>query len=65
MRLVYRDVEYQIHSVDETEWTWDAYPKQAYVAGTPLHGKLTGTDADAIKAGEAAIDEAFDGENSN
>jgi len=65
MRRVHRNVEYTVNSVDGAEWSWDAYPQKNHVAGSPLHGTVKGTEADAVKACEAAIDKAFDDENSN
>jgi hypothetical protein len=64
MRRIHRNVEYVVNSTDGAEWTWDAYPKIDYVNGSPLHGTVKGTEADAVRACEAAIDEAFGG-NSN
>ncbi len=60
MRRAHRKIEYVVYSTDGTEWTWDAYPKKYYVNGSPLHGTVNGTEADAVKACEAAIDKAFD-----
>src|SRR5258707_7101033 len=63
MRRIHRNVEYVINSADGAEWTWDAYQKNAYANGHPLHGTTKGTEADAVKDCEAAIDEAFDGKS--
>ena len=59
MKLIYRDVEYDIQSTNGNEWTYNAYPKKAKVNGSPLHGAVTGTEADAVKACKDAIDEAY------
>jgi hypothetical protein len=50
MKQTYRGVEFVVNSVDGELWTWDAYPKKADVAGSPLHGKIKRTEADAVKA---------------
>ena len=50
MKLIYRDVECDIQSTNGKEWTYNAYPKKAKVNGSPLHGAVTGTEADAFKA---------------
>jgi hypothetical protein len=63
MKKTHRNVEFVVNSSDGVEWAWDAYPLKVHVDGHPLHGKVKGTEADAVKACLAAIDELFDGKS--
>ena len=64
MRKTHRNVEFVINSSDGVEWTWDTFPLMDFVSGQPMHGKVRGTEADAVKACLMAIDAAFE-EKSN
>jgi hypothetical protein len=59
-KKTHRNIEFVVNSSDGVEWTWDAYPLKDFVVGLPLHGKATGTEADAVKACLKAIDAAYD-----
>jgi len=57
MKAHYRGVEYAIHSV-EAEWSWDASPKKE-TGLPPMHGRLKGTQSDAMRECLVAIDRAL------
>jgi hypothetical protein len=56
MRRIRRDVEFAVDSADGLHWTWQARLARD---GQPLGGTISGSQAVALKACIAAIDEAL------
>ena len=59
MRRIRRDVEFAVDSPDGFHWTWHA--RLATPDGQPLGGTISGSQAVALKACIAAIDETLSG----
>ena len=58
MRRIRRDVEFAVDSSDGFHWIWQARLARD---GQPLGGTISGSQAVALKACIAAIDEALSG----